>query len=34
MAYIEAFDAVVAAKLDSGTESAGEIVRWVSEKVL
>jgi hypothetical protein len=34
MTYIEAFDADLAAKLESGTETTEEIVRWVSEKVL
>jgi hypothetical protein len=34
MSYIETFDAELSAKLESGTESTEEIVRWVSEKVL
>ena len=34
MTYIEAFDAELAAKLESGSESTEAIVRWVSEKVL
>jgi hypothetical protein len=34
MSYIETFDAELAQKLESGTESTAEIVRWVSEKVL
>ena len=34
MSYIETFDAELAEKLESGTEDTGQIVRWVSEKVL
>jgi hypothetical protein len=34
MSYIETFEAELTAKLESGTESTAEIVRWVSEKVL
>jgi hypothetical protein len=34
MSYIETFDAELAEKLESGSESTADIVRWVSEKVL
>jgi hypothetical protein len=34
MSYIETFEAELMQKIDSGTESTAEIVRWVSEKVL
>lgn len=34
MTYIETFEQELVAKLDTGTDSTAEIVRWVSEKVL
>lgn len=34
MSYIETFEAELMQKIESGTESTAEIVRWVSEKVL
>jgi hypothetical protein len=34
MSYIETFEQELTQKLESGTESTAEIVRWVSEKVL
>ena len=34
MSYIESFEEELTAKIESGTESTAEIVRWVSEKVL
>lgn len=34
MSYIETFETELAERLDTGTESTAEIVRWVSEKVL
>jgi hypothetical protein len=34
MSYIETFEAELALKLEGGTESTAEIVRFVSEKVL
>jgi hypothetical protein len=34
MTYIQQFEAELLKKLDSGTDSTTDIVRWVSEKVL
>ena len=34
MSYIETFEVELVQKLEGGTESTAEIVRWVSEKVL
>ena len=34
MSYIETFEVELMQKLETGTESTAEIVRWVSEKVL
>ena len=34
MTYIGGFEAELARKLDGGSESTEDIVRWVSEKVL
>jgi len=34
MSYIETFESELTLKLESGTESTAEIVRFVSEKVL
>ena len=34
MSYIETFEQELMQKIESGTESTAEIVRWVSEKVL
>ncbi len=34
MSYIETFEQELMQKLETGTESTAEIVRWVSEKVL
>ncbi len=34
MSYIETFEQELTLKLETGTESTAELVRWVSEKVL
>ena len=34
MSYIETFETELMQKLETGTESTAELVRWVSEKVL
>lgn len=34
MSYIETFEQELMQKLETGTESTAELVRWVSEKVL
>jgi len=34
MSYIETFETELMQKLETGTESTAELVRWISEKVL